>query len=112
LKHAKKPLVYSFLPTSLPSDRAVVSKVDGPAKPTDIERIIYALELWMKRIENGIPLPLEDHLRISGWQTRWSRMKKVSRIGKLRGDAEMNWAKNAADGAGMGMKRSILEESD
>jgi len=75
----------------LPSDlitlcRGVMSKVDGPAKPTDIERIIYALELWMKRIENGIPLPLEDHLRISGWQTRWSRMKKVIEDWKTKGE--------------------------
>ena len=77
----------SFIPADLLAFcRAVVSKVDGPAKPTDIERIIYALELWMKRIENGIPLPLEDHLRISGWQTRWSRMKKVIEDWKTKGE--------------------------
>ena len=64
--------------------RAVVGKVDGPAKPTDIERIIYALELWMKRIEQGIPL--QQNMQIGGWETRWNRMKKVITDWKAKGE--------------------------
>ena len=64
--------------------RAVVSKVDDPAKPTDIERIIYALQLWMKRIEQGIPL--QQNMQIGGWETRWNRMKKVIEDWKTKGE--------------------------
>ena len=64
--------------------RAVVERVDGPAKPTGIERIIYALQLWMKRIEQGIPL--QQNMQIGGWETRWNRMKKVIEDWKTKGE--------------------------
>jgi len=61
--------------------RAVVDEVDGPAKPTDIERIIYALQLWMKRIVMGVPAHSQE-----GWEVRWERLEKVITDWKAKGE--------------------------
>ena len=61
--------------------REVVDKVDGPAKPTDIERIIYALRLWMKRIVMGVPAHSQE-----GWEVRWERLEKVITDWKTKGE--------------------------
>jgi len=61
--------------------RAVVDKVDGPAKPINIERIIYALQLWMKRIVMGIPVHSQE-----GWEVRWERLEKVIEDWKTKGE--------------------------
>jgi len=61
--------------------RAVVERVDGPAKPTDIKRIIYALQLWMKRIVMGVPAHSQE-----GWEVRWERLEKVITDWKTKGE--------------------------
>ena len=61
--------------------RAVVERVDGPAKPINIERIIYALQLWMKRIVMGIPVHSQE-----GWEVRWERLEKVIEDWKTKGE--------------------------
>ena len=72
----------AFIPTDLLAlCRAVVDKVDGPAKPINIERIIYALQLWMKRIVMGIPVHSQE-----GWEVRWERLEKVIEDWKTKGE--------------------------
>jgi len=53
-------------------------------KMIDQDRTIYALYLWMKRIEQGVPL--QQNMQIGGWETRWNRMKKVIEDWKTKGE--------------------------
>ena len=74
--------VISFgIPEFVAFCRAVVERVDGPVEQTDIERIIYALQLWMKRIVGGIPAHSQE-----GWEVRWERLEKVIADWKMKGE--------------------------
>ena len=50
-------------------------------KPLDQDKTIYALELWMKRIEQGIRVNSQE-----GWEVRWDRLKKVIADWKAKGE--------------------------
>ena len=52
-------------------------------KMIDQDKTIYALELWMKRIEQGVRC---DDPAIDVWALRWKQMKKVVERWKEKGE--------------------------